>query len=229
MNAEELLGRFRSEVVDNITPYLWSDEEVLDYMNDAYRMFVRLIGGVADFTSAATEVDIVASERYSTIDKAILRVMQITRESDGEEIKVINLTDLKTSATNDYGIVRTMLNDTRPGKVRYAVIGKERGILQWVQIPEFDDRALMSVYRLPLSYAELDDLAGFDFSDIGEEHHFHLIKWMQYRAYSKQDADTFDKGRAADGEKAFLAYCEFSKAEWERYKHKTRLTAYGGL
>ena len=51
MNVQELLDQFRSDAFDLALPYLWSDTDVLRYMNDAYGMFVRLTGGIGDFTT----------------------------------------------------------------------------------------------------------------------------------------------------------------------------------
>lgn len=230
MTAQELLDQFRSEMVDTAKPYLWSDTEVLGYMDDAYKMFVRLTGGIADFTSDLTRVDIVAGEAVAEYDRRILRVMEAQRASDLGKIEVINQTDMTFKRDNDYGLVRPIYLDNTPGRVRYMVIGAERGKAKWVQLPEENDQAILYVYRLPLTSIERDgsNLA-FEFDEIGEEHHTHLGLWMRHRGYMKADAETFDRGRADDFKKQFTGYCTFAKAEWERYKHKNRTVAYGGL
>ncbi len=56
MNVQEVFDQFRSDAVDEVAPYLWSDTDVFRYMNDAYSMFVRLTGGIADFTTQDTTV-----------------------------------------------------------------------------------------------------------------------------------------------------------------------------
>jgi hypothetical protein len=52
---------------------------------------------------------------------------------------------------------------------------------------------------------------------------------MQHLAYRKADADTFDRGRSDEYKALFESYCAMVRAEWERYKHKTRVVTYGGL
>lgn len=230
MTAQELLDLFRTEVVDTRKPYLWKDEEVLAYMDDAYKMFVRLTGGIADFTSDMTKVDIVAGENVADVDPRILRFMRASRASDGREIQIVNQTDMMTASRDDYGIVRALYNDSTPGEVKYMIIGQQRGKCRWAQIPEFDDVANLDVYRLPLTKIATDGSnLDFDFDEIGEEHHQHLVLWMQHRAYRKPDADAFDPGRSDAMKQQFDSYCNMAKSEWERSKHKTRVVSYGGL
>lgn len=119
MNVLELYDQFRSDVVDVIKPPIWSDDDVFRYMDDAYKMFVRLTGGIADFTSDFARVNIVAGEKVGEYDKRILRIMKAYRESDRAEIKVINQTDLTFIRGDDYGLLRPAYLDSAPGPVRY--------------------------------------------------------------------------------------------------------------
>lgn len=230
MKASELLTLFREDLFDTAEPFFWSDAEVYGYMADAYRMFVRLTGGIADFTSDLTRVPIVTGERIGVLDKRIMRIMEAYRASDSSKIEVVNETDLIFKRDNDYGQIRPIYLDTTPGPVRYMVIGSERGKCKWVQVPEVDDVAQLYIYRLPLDTIALDGTsADFDFQEIGEEHHQHLLLWMRRCALLKADADTFNKGKADDFEKKFIDYCNLAKAEWERSRTKVRRVTYGGL
>lgn len=226
MDSTELVAAWRDDVQDTAQPYLWSDEEALRYAADAYRMFVRLTGGVADFTSDACAVDIVAGEATAEIHPAILRIMSATRRSDTQPIEVINSTDLNKMRSSDYGQMKRIIMDNRSGPVRYMVQGLQRNIVRWVQVPEVDDVCDLHIYRAPLT-----DITGFgqELSDVDEEHHIHLLDWMKHLAYKKQDVDTLDPQASATGKALFETYCSFVRAEWERYKHKTRVTSYGGI
>lgn len=229
MNVGEVYKQFRSELVDTAKPYLWTDDDVYRYMNDAYSMFVRLTGGVADFTSDLTRAYIVAGEAIADVDPRILRFMEARRESDNGKIEIINQGDMARANDNDYGLARPLYQDNTRGPVRYMVIGNQRGKVRWAQVPLVDDVALLYVYRLPLDTITKDTDKGFAFDDVSEEHHSSLVLWMAHKAYLKADADTFDKGRSDQFGAAFTQYCAAAKAEWERYKHKTRVVAYGGL
>lgn len=229
MTAQDLLTQFRNEMMDTHRPYFWSDEEILGYMNDAYKMFVRLMGGIADFTSDLTRVDIVAGDPIGLLDRRILRITEAARVSDGRNIEIKNYTDVDANRLRDvvYGMVRS---ESLPGPVKMMVIGAERGKCKWIQVPETDDQAQLSVYRLPIGTVDIggSNLA-FGFDEVGEEHVTNFCPWMRYRAYQKADADVFDPKRGELFKAQFTAYCDQTKREWERYKHKNREVQYGGL
>lgn len=229
MNAQELYDTFRSDVVDVKKPYFWSDDEVFRYMNAAYRMFVRLVGGIADFTTPeVTQLPLDVGEDVYDLHPSILRIRQVMRQSDNAEVKVINdldQTNLFRSAY-DYGQFRTLLQSNQPGAVRYLVTGQQRNKARVIQIPMVADTLLMDVYRLPLTDV-VDGAHPLD--DVDKDHHIYLLDWMKHLAYRKADAETFDKGKSDDFEVSFRAYCSQAKAEWDRYKHKPRTVAYGGI
>jgi hypothetical protein len=226
MKSEELYDAFRADVVDEEKDYLWSDDEVWRYMNDAYRMFVRLIGGISDVSSDLTLVDVVEGEATAEVSSLILKFRSAELVSTGRDVKIINHTDLPLNDTDDYGTTRLYLRDRTAGPVVAMVIGEERNLVRWVRVPQVADQVQLTVYRLPLIQLNGE---GKTPSEIGEEHHESLLLWMKYRAYSKQDAETFDRGRRDSNKKEFEDYCEFAKNEMERYKSKVRTVAYGGL
>lgn len=230
MNVQDVLDQYRSDMMDQKKPFFWTDFEVLGYMNDAYRMFVRLTGGVTDFTSDIMQARIFAGVNIGLVDKRVLRIMQAFRVSDGREIKIINQTDLTFARDNDYGTIRPLYLDTTPGPVRYMIIGAERGKCQWVQMPEVDDVVQLHGSRLPATIIDRDGSnLDFEFDEIGDEHVEHLVKWMRHRGYLKNDADTFDRGASDDYKVEFEDYCKFAKSEMERAKAKPRVVVYGGL
>lgn len=226
MLSEELFDAFRSDVVDVETPYLWSTDEVWRYMNDAYVMFARLTDGIADSTSDLTRVDVVTAEADAEVSPLILKFREARLASTGRKLEIINHTDLPMTSRSDYGQLRYLYTNRMPGPVRYMVVGKQRKLVTWMQVPTEDDTVELVVDRLP---AERITRPGQTFSDIGEEHHEHLLLWMKARAYAKQDAETFDKGRSEHYKSEFTAYCALAKAEATRYKSKVRSVVYGGL
>ena len=229
MTAQEIYDQFRADTADTAKPYFWSDDDVFRYMDDAYKMFVRLMGGIADFTSDLTRVDIVAGEAIGVLDARILRVMEAYRVSDMGNIKIINQTDLTFTRDNDYGQIRPIYLDTTPGAIRYMIIGAERGKCKWVQVPEVNDVAQLYIYRLPVQKITTGIDPDFAFGEVGEEHHSQFVTWMRHRAYERADAEIYDRGRSLEFKQFFTDYCKEAKAEWQRYKHKNREVAYGGL
>jgi hypothetical protein len=225
MNSGELLVAYRDDIVDVALPYLWSDDEAFRYMDAAYRMFVRLTGGIADFTSDATVVDIVAGEAVADISPSILRIMSANKASDEQDLTIINMVDEATTESDDYFQLLRSIRSTKTGAVRKMIIGAEKNKVRWVSVPEVADTVNMHIYRLPIDHITDDS---HTMSDVDEEHHTYLLDWMKHLAYKKQDAETFDKTKSDEAEASFRAYCAFCKAEMERYKHKTRVVEYGG-
>lgn len=226
MTPNDLYLAFRADVVDVAAPYLWSDEEVWRYMNDAYMTFWRKVGGIPDFTSTACSVPIVAGVEASRLNPSILRIMSASRASDFGKVEIINSTDLGRLRSSDYGQMKEVRLDKAAGQVRYMVIGMQKNQVRWVQVPEKDDVCNLVIHRLPLESLtpqseEIDELE--------EIHHSRLLLWMKHLAYLKQDAETFDKGRSDVNAAEFNAYCSECVAEKSRYMHKTRVVQYGGI
>lgn len=226
MTSDELYDLFRSDVMDTAAPYLWSDDETYAYMNDAYYMFVRLTGGIPDFTSSACTVTATANQATTALDPSILVVRTATLDPSGDKVKVINAQDLDSLSDEDYGMLRTLNSTVSKGKVRYMVIGMQADAVRWVNIPDTTYTVKLVIDRLPRT--TISD-GGQTFEGVKPHHHFHFLKWMRHLAYSKQDAETFDKARSQQEKADFEAYCAFAKAEKERYKHKVRVVAYGGI
>jgi len=224
--SDELYDAFRSDVVDTAKPYLWSEDEVWRYMNEAYRMFVRLTGGIPDFTSAVTQVPIVAGEALGELSPSLLRIMSARRASDGADIKIINFNELSAANGSDYGIAQSQWADNTPGPVRSMMIGAERNKARWVMVPVVDDIAQLVVYRTP---AKNITGSGQKLVDVNEDHHFNLLSWMRHLAYQKQDAETFNRAKSVEQGDIFRGYCAFVKSEADRYKHKNRVVTYGGI
>lgn len=226
MNSTNLHDVFRSEMKDEVRPYFWTDDDIFRYMNAAYREFVRLIGGISDFTSEACQVDITTDEPVSDLHPAVLRIMSASRQSDNHDITIINSTDLGKLKVRDYGTVSNLRLDNTTGPVRYGVMGMQKGKIRWINVPDVDDVAELIIYRLPLT--TIDD---FDQSldEIDEDHHIHLLDGMKQHAYLKTDAEVYDPKASGEAQGRFEAYALRVKSELERYQHKQREVVYGGL
>ena len=225
MESHELLNTFRCDVVDDVEPYLWSTSEVYQYINDAYFMFVRLTGGIADGTSSATQLTAADGVATTTLDESVMQIRTARNVTDNKWLKVINVQDTDELATEDYGILHRSDPETI-GAVRYMIIGEEDGYVRWVNIPDGDITVQLVIERLPLI-----PITGHKqrFLGIRPEHHYHLLKWVRHLAYRKQDADTFNLVKSDQEEKDFVAYCELAKREKAGRRHKVRTTSYGGI
>jgi len=227
MESHDLLCTFRDDSLDNVEPYLWSDAEVYQYINDAYFMFTRLTGGIADGSSSVTLLVASAETPTTPIDPSIMRIRTATNASDqNRTIKVINVQDVEELTTEDYGVIRSLNQIDTVGPVRYMIIGEEEDYVRWVNIPAEDTNVQLVVERLPLVPITR---ARQRFTGVRDEHHYHLLKWVRHLAYRKQDADTFNLVKSDQERTDFIDYCELAKREKATRKHKVRVVSYGGL
>lgn len=233
MNVGQLYERFRSDVADEALPYLWTDDEVYAYMNDAYRTFARLTGGIADVSSDVTLISVTAGEMYSSVSPLILRFRFAELNSVHRPLTIMNWEDLQRRIIDDYGRPSLSMVTNRQGIVHTMVIGMEQngveGKVRWVNVPVEDDEVSIGIYRLPLLQIDASTDPDTTFDEVRSEHHESFLMWMKARAYGKQDAETINVGKQREFEQGFINYCAVAKAEAERYKHKTRVVAYGGL
>lgn len=226
MNSTELISYWRETVKDTAAPYFWSDAEAYAYAQAAYVMFTRLTDGVPDFTSEACEVEVVAGEAVAELHPSILTIRQATRRSDSGAIEVVNHTDLGALRRTSYGQTIPITMDSSVGSVTHMVIGMQRNRARLIRVPAANDIIDLLIYRMPLDRI---DTPGAELTDVDELHHIHLTDWMSHLAYMKKDADAFDPKGSAEAQKRFSDYCALVKREQERYKHKSREIAYGGL
>lgn len=227
MTPTQLYDLFRTDVVDTALPYLWSEDEVWSFMDDAYRRMVRLMGGISDSTSPLTQLEVYAGDTWVTLDPRIIKVRHVQKSTNDAELQLVNFEDTELlQRDNDYGVRRIfrLTNDTGP--LQYLVSGMEVNKLRCIPIPDTDETLSLIVYRYPLEPISPVVTACFE---LEEQHHIHLLDGMKARAYGKQDAEAFDKGRAEEFEAKFLRYCENAKHERELSEHKYRAVAYGGL
>lgn len=216
MTSGEVLALFRQEMNDTLAPYLWSDAEVYRYIDDAQRMFCRKTDGIGEATNPLiTEISVTPGTTWVALHPTIKMIRSARRVDTGRPIQVVNEQDMPELGWFWNGAT---------GVVRGLVIGEEKDKAQ--VYPESNETMTVKllVYRHPLEPIESDQ----DF-EIGEKHHLHLLHWIKSRAYLKQDSETYNKSKSEEFEGKFLKYCEESKLEDRKEKHKTRIVRYGGI
>lgn len=219
MTPNDLLVTFRSEMNDEAEPQLWSDEEFYLYLDDAQKMFCRRTDGIGDAsTPAVVQLNVVPNQDWYDTHPSILKIREASRTDTGREVKVLNREDMP-----EYG----MRFDGRSGPLKALIIGMEAHRTRVWPMPSETVTVELLVFRLPL--VTINDATGDDELEIDPQHHLHLLHWVKHRAYSKQDAEAFDKTKAAEFEQKFYAYCTQAQIEQRRARHKPRAVAYGGL
>lgn len=215
MTPTELRLQARLELFDTVKPYLWSNSEITSFINDAQIEFVRGTWGIPDASSTLTQLAFDGTTDWVPIDPLILRIRGAL-DSDGREIDRINYEDLLSQNLKLDGI---------PGRLRHLIVGMERNKLRLYPFPEAAGTISLLVDRLPLEVvADCDTNL-----EIEAHHHINLMSWIKYRAYSKQDTETLDKGKAEEFKAVFRDYVRQAIIERHRNVHVPRAIKYGGI
>jgi hypothetical protein len=217
MNSTDLKTLYRSELSDVAEPYLWSDAEVYQYIDDAQKMFCRLTDGISDATTKdVVQIAVSAGATWLDLHPAVKKIRAATRASDGGPLSVVNYEDLAA---------RGLRLSTQPAPLRLVIAGMEEEKLRLPYPAAAADTIELLVFRLPIVDIDADDIE----LEIPKEHHMHLLLWAKSRGLLKQDSETFDKARSEDLEEKFRAYCAQAQREQENKRHKIRMVRYGGI
>lgn len=217
MLPSELLEVFRDEMNDREMPYLWGDDEFYRHADDAQKMFCRKTDGIADdFTPAVVELAIEPGTDRIALHPSVKLIRSALRTDTGRPVAVRSPEEMPGLG---------WYFDGRPGTVRALITGGSVNAARVYPVSAETVTVRLNVFRLPITTVNDDD----EPFEIDEHHHRHLLLWIKHLAYSKQDAEAFDKTKARDFKADFETYCFEVQAEQRRARHKTRIVAYGGI
>ena len=178
MDGAAYIGMFREETVDEVTPYLWSDELILRYLTEAQTAFCRETEGVED----QLVVTVAAGSATVRLPAKVRKIRAARLEETPRELELMSVEEVGAEGTLPVA----------SGVPRVLVMGGRAGMVQVVPVPLEDTRIVLDVFRLPnerigstSDELEVDDMYATD-----------LLHYMLYRAYSRPDPDTMDRVRA---------------------------------
>ena len=204
MTIAQLLREFRTQrLADTVEPYLWADTELYTFLDAAQTAFFDVVGWVNDTAALTFAAGVDTVER----DPRFVRVLEAVLAS-GEALTLVPAVPL----------VR------RTGTPRQLAVGQAVGTLVLDATPTAVTTVLLRVERRPLEVVEgkTSEL------EVPEAHQRLLHDYMEYRAYSKPDSDTFDPRRAERAFAAFDAGARVARSILQRGTLPVMSTGYGG-
>lgn len=179
---EELIGHARLRLDDVAEPYLWSDEELTQYINEAEREACVRAKFIQDKTTLAVcKLSLLDNKEWYDLRPEVIEVYAAFY--NGKRLHQMNeqdLSDLTRTGVPTHYIVAGQ-------QIRVYPLNTEAAVLT------------INVYRLPL-----EDMADdSDEPEIPVEHHYRLIDWAARCAYLKRDSDAYDEKRADKHESLF--------------------------
>ena len=185
MTLSDLIAQFRFETSDLDRKYLWDDDELTVYLNEAQDeacIRSRLIREKTNPTIC--QIDVVENVSIYQLDPHVIEIVYGSMIYLGAE----GLPYILGKTTSD------VMDQIRPywRSLHYrptALIHYDTSV-EFDCIPDTSYTVNLEVYRLPMVPMSSDD----DIPEINAIHHRHLVKWAKHRAYAKRDADTYNEG-----------------------------------
>ena len=188
MTLNDLISAFRNRADDTAEPYLWSDAEVKQYLNDAENEAADRARLILDASTAATcQIAAVAGTATYSLHQTIL---DVRRAKIGDSNPL-----LKTSVEE----LDMEWPEWESAKGEPTCYVDAEGVIRLVPEPTENGVLSLSVHRLPLESMVL----GADAPEIHARYHTRLIDWALRCAYLKRDSDTHNSEMAEHYELAF--------------------------
>ena len=196
MRREALRRRVRLLAQDTTLPYLWQDEDIDDWLNEAQQeaaIRARLLRATPASHPALCEFSLTAGETAIALPE---RLYEISYQEwvIGAERRPLKL------------VSREWMDTTLPGwrampaaEPDYLV--QDRQALEVVPPPIAAGAVLIEGYRLPEPMVADDEEPGIPLA-----HHIHLVQWALHVGYSLPDAETFNPGKSQAAEAEFTRY-----------------------
>jgi hypothetical protein len=189
MNLNELIisGQNQADEVIDKPDLLWSLLEWTEYANDAENEACIRANLIIDQTSALAVINVISGTATYSIDEKILLIKRAKLSSSTEPLVKTSHRVLDATYPNwamDTGTVRSWLPDDTNKITLY-------------KIPTVDATLNFMISRLPLTPMLLADKLTVS-PELDIQYHLGLVDWMLHRAYSKQDSETLDKGKAKE-------------------------------
>lgn len=196
MTLEDMIRRFRVLAKDTEAPFLWADEDVADWLNDAQHQACvrgRLIR--EDELQSVCRITLTPGQHtYALHPSAYELIHMRVVGSGGEPPRIMGLKSREWLDANvcDWRDLAEPTNWLIQDDTTLRVVGAIRP----------GDVLMLECYRLPIKPLVND----IDKPEIHAAHHERLIQWALHRAFSVPDADGFDPQRSGQAEKEFTAY-----------------------
>lgn len=182
----ELLTQLRIDIDDVEAPQLWSDAELTSYINRAFDEVCFRSRGILD---SNLELRLRPGIESYEVD---CRILSIHRMKSDNGIVEQTSTEALEACNAKWEIEQA----ERPSKY---LLDEDSDLVRLYPIPSIAQTLRLTVWRLPKTLEHSQDKP-----EINKAHHYNALHWAKHLAYSKHDADAFDKD-AADNCAAMFA------------------------
>ncbi len=198
MILSELIRKFRVAAFDMEQPYLFADEDITDWLNDAVKE--AAIRGRLIHDSTTTGVCTISTQPNVSVYALHESLYEIDSIHWISADDPYNANPLCLISQEEMGDIWHDWRTREPNNPEYAI--QRDTNIRIVPAPNVAGVIALEGYRTPLTPMTLDT----DRPEINIIHHEYLIQWALHKGFKSPDAETFDLNRAALAEQEFTEY-----------------------
>lgn len=193
MTVADFIAQFRSDLDDAVADYLWSDADIIRYLNGAVREACERALLIEDRTSAASLITTAIGTADYALHPSVIQIKRVAFR--GRPLVETSVEQMDAECCNW---------ESQSGEPR-RYIANDLAILLTPK-PDTAEAVALTVYRRPLAAFNIDPtVSGALSPEFNEIYHERLTNWMYRCAYLKQDAETLNKSKAAEFDALFTA------------------------
>lgn len=223
--VDRLNELFRQEVEDTVQPYLWSDAEFFEYLNEAQKEFARETDYFKDMSTAElTQLEVTADDPWVALDPRVVEIRRASLASSPLALQIANAVELdQRYLTGAYGEVYASNWDVAKGRPKLVVADLETDKIRLVPIPTSNDTLKLHIIRLPMN-----EITGSSSElEISEDSYRRaLLMFCKAMAYGKNDAEAYSPEKAAQNKADFYNYCIVIKSRQTRKQRRVGTVRY---
>lgn len=220
MDLKALISAVRIRLDDLNKPFLWSDDEITLYLNEAEREAAERAQLIEDDrTPRVVEIALRANIGEYDLHESVLAIVRAKIDGQANPL-TLTTRDKLDAQVKDW--------ESETGEPKRFLDDEHRIVLY--PIPTTAGVLRLRVKRLPIDPLDLAEKTRGP--EIHERHHYRMIDWALRCAYLKPDADTFDQKRADTYEAGFTrSFGVRLDADVQRKQREKRTVKmkYGGL
>jgi len=218
MTNQSILDEARRKLDDEKQPYLWSDGELIQYLNNAANRLCKDALLIGDSTTAQIcSIPVLPNQAAYFKDSRIIHVREarITARASPLAKKTMDwLTEHWPAWRNaEPGVPIIFCEDIDEGKITLIPPAKE------------NDTLSLAVYRFPLAQAENTKTSREASPEFHWQFHRYLHEGILAQAYGKQDAECFDRTLMERYQGAFDRNVDRARLEMYKSRYASQTAA----
>lgn len=190
-SVDALVQKFRDQMDDNELPYLWEEERIIDWLDEAQRDFARVTHIFKAKTSPA--LTITTGDPYVTLPDDFIEFRLARTVTANHRITNMNMNEVENAHIS--GVYGEELTDdwiTATGNPSIILLDVEMGKGRLVPIPTTDDTMEMYYVRYPKKVTASSSKVELT----NEDHQRLLVVFARAMAYDDNDSDVYDPRKA---------------------------------